>query len=231
MHHLRRQSARPLLGLLAVWGAFFCTLPDRVPGDPAESSVPTGAAVVQIADLATVVDGWTSSTTLRTTDGWYATPVHATLLPDGRVLFTGIARSADPPTATTTQRRVSWVMPIQALGSPMAGSTVITEVKEPVTYDVPSQQHLVRLRRPHLRGPDAHRRRQGRHRRRHPRVEGHGQPDALRRRPPHRDAVRRHDLEAVPGHHAGHRRQRLGQPLVPDGDPAARHATAGHRWL
>src|SRR6476620_11129454 len=124
MHHHRRHHARPLLALLAVWGAFFCTLPDQVPGaPPAPTSGATGSnarlARAAAATLPSVGDAWTSSTTLRTPDGWYATPVHATLLPDGRVLFTGIARSADPPTATTTQRRVSWVMPIQALGSPM----------------------------------------------------------------------------------------------------------------
>ncbi|MGZ4682969.1 MAG: galactose oxidase-like domain-containing protein [Acidimicrobiales bacterium] len=143
MHDHRRHWGKPILGLMAVWGAFFCTLPDQVPGAPSGSSVPTGSnaalagPTAQVANLPSVSDGWTTSTTLRTADGWYATPVHATLLPDGRVLFTGIARNADPPTATTTQRRVSWVMPIQALGSPMTASTVITEVREPVTYDVP----------------------------------------------------------------------------------------------
>src|SRR3954452_14781645 len=140
--HDRRHLAKPLLGLLALWGAFFCTLPDQVPGAPSGSPAATSGsnarlAGAAVASLPSVVDAWTSSTTLRTADGWYATPVHATLLPDGRVLFSCIARNADPPTATTTQRRVSWVMPIQALGSPMAASTVITEVKEPVTYDVP----------------------------------------------------------------------------------------------
>lgn len=136
----RRHYSRPLLGLVAVWGAFFCTLPDQIPGaPPAPAATGSNArlAGAAAATLPAVVDAWTSSTTVRTADGWYATPVHATLLPDGRVLFSGIARNADPPTATATQRRVSWVMPIQALGSSMAASTVITEIKQPVTYDVP----------------------------------------------------------------------------------------------
>jgi len=97
----------------------------------AASSAPLGAVP---ATTPTAVDAWSSVGTFRTADGWYASPIHATLLPDGRVHFIGIARESDPPTATTRARRVSWVFSPPPLGSAPAAQTVITEVAEPVEH-------------------------------------------------------------------------------------------------
>jgi hypothetical protein len=87
------------------------------------------------ASLPTVNDSWTTSAVLRTSDGWYASPIQATLLPDGKdVLFIGIARNQDPPTSSSVARREAWVMPIDALGAAMPSTVVIRELAEPVDY-------------------------------------------------------------------------------------------------
>ena len=87
------------------------------------------------AALGSVADGWSASTVLRTPDGWWATPIEATLMPDGNtVLFVGLARNADPATPATPTRREAWTMPLQALGSTMPSSLTVNEVTEPVQY-------------------------------------------------------------------------------------------------
>ena len=137
------------------WGVgFFCTLAPKAPvgSDDVPTVVPAGigirdlgtvvaeasatiatSATMGTASLGTVTDGWSAITRFRTTDGWFATPVHATLLSDSRILFTGIARQVDPPVAGTVQRRVSWIMPIPGLG-PMPAEMTIDEITEPVEF-------------------------------------------------------------------------------------------------
>jgi len=85
--------------------------------------------------LGSVADGWTSSTVLRTSDGWWVSPIQATLMSDGNtVLFVGIGRNADPPTPSTPARRETWTMTLQQLGSSMPASLTVNEVPEPVQY-------------------------------------------------------------------------------------------------
>lgn len=93
----------------------------------------TAGATTSGAQLpGTVQDAWSSISTFRTTDGWYASPIHATVLTDGRIFFVGIARAAEPPVATTPLRKVAWVWTPPAMGEPIPATTTITEIVEPV---------------------------------------------------------------------------------------------------
>ena len=150
---------RSVAALLVVGVGFFCTLAPKAP--VGSNDVPTGAGanlapglvaraaveplaleaaltqasavITTAASLGSTADGWSAITRFRTTDGWFATPVHATSMADGRILFTGIARQADPPVAGTVQRRISWIMPIPGLG-PMPAEMTVHEVTEPVEF-------------------------------------------------------------------------------------------------
>jgi hypothetical protein len=94
---------------------------------------PAGPVATDGAALpGTVADSWSAPSTFRTSEGWYASPIHATLLPDGRVFFVGIARNSDPPESATMWRRVAWVFTVPALGAPIPASTTIQEIAEPV---------------------------------------------------------------------------------------------------
>jgi hypothetical protein len=94
-----------------------------------------GATPPAAASLPAVSDSWSSSVLLRTTDGWYVSPIQATLLPDGtNVLFIGIGRNENPSTPSSKARREAWVMPIDALGTSLPSSVVIRELNEPVDY-------------------------------------------------------------------------------------------------
>ena len=94
-----------------------------------------GATPPASAAMGSVSDSWSPPVLLRTSDGWYVSPIQATLLPDGRsVLFIGLARNQYPPTSTAKARREAWLMPIDLLGSPMVSSVVIRELNEPVQY-------------------------------------------------------------------------------------------------
>jgi hypothetical protein len=94
-----------------------------------------GATPPASAAMGSVTDSWSPSVLIRTSDGWYVSPIQAALLPDGKsVLFIGLARNQNPPTSTSKARREAWVMPIDALGSPLVTSVVIRELSEPVQY-------------------------------------------------------------------------------------------------
>ncbi|MEO7448092.1 MAG: galactose oxidase early set domain-containing protein [Humibacillus sp.] len=97
----------------------------------ATRSAVLGAAA---ATTATAVDSWSPVARFRTPDGWFASPIHATLLPDGRIHFIGIARDTNPPTTTSRSRRVSWVFTPPAPGANPAVDVLITELAEPVEH-------------------------------------------------------------------------------------------------
>ena len=44
-------------------------------------------------------DAWGPKTILRAPDGWYSTPIHGSLLPDGRLHLIGIERPTEDPLA------------------------------------------------------------------------------------------------------------------------------------
>ncbi|WP_404388309.1 galactose oxidase-like domain-containing protein [Humibacillus xanthopallidus] len=98
------------------------------------SATPSAALGAVAATTTTASDAWSTVGTFRTAEGWYAAPIHATLLPDGRVHFIGIARESDPPTQNGRARRVSWVFTPPAPGVTPASDIVITEVAEPVEH-------------------------------------------------------------------------------------------------
>jgi hypothetical protein len=112
--------------------------PERLSTTPASAGTDThvhesaGTGIAGAALPGTVADSWSSVSTFRTSDGWYASPIHATLLTDGRIFFVGIARAAEPPTATTPFRKIAWVFTPPALGQPVPATTTITEITEPV---------------------------------------------------------------------------------------------------
>ena len=67
-----------------------------------------------------VVDGWSPLITWRTTYpppfDWYVAPIHATLLPDSRVLFTGEVRPTEIP--SRTRFRYTFAMTPEQIGEP-----------------------------------------------------------------------------------------------------------------
>lgn len=88
-----------------------------------------------LASAADLADSWSSIGTFRTASGGYATPVHATVLTDGTVLFIGIAHEADPPVPGAPVRRVAWIFDPPAPGQPIPASTTISEITQPVEMD------------------------------------------------------------------------------------------------
>ncbi|MDQ1585370.1 MAG: galactose oxidase [Actinomycetota bacterium] len=83
---------------------------------------------------AVTTDSWSTSVTLRTPDGWYASPIHGSLLPDGRIFLWGVARSAWPVTAGTTGRRTGFMVTASAIDGAGANLTV-QPTAEPVEID------------------------------------------------------------------------------------------------
>ena len=84
------------------------------------------------AQAQTISDSWSSSVTLRTADGWYEAPVHATLLPDGRVLMIGVARRTWPATTGTPTRRAAWIINPAAATDPLPTEMTPQQLTEPV---------------------------------------------------------------------------------------------------
>lgn len=88
-------------------------------------SAPTSAG-------ATDDGSWSAPTTLRTPDGWYASPIHGGLLPDGRVLLWGVSRSSWPSPISDPGRRMAFTLdPSAASGAEMT----IDEIAQPVEID------------------------------------------------------------------------------------------------
>ena len=83
----------------------------------------------------TVEDGWSGPITWRTSDGWYAVAVHATLLPDGRVHFMGFERDAEDPDLATATRRSAFVMTPTPLGEGLPAEVTVDSLAEPVEFD------------------------------------------------------------------------------------------------
>jgi hypothetical protein len=98
-------------------------------------AVPTAAAaqVPSSAPVAKEVDEWSHRITWRTEAGWYAAPAHATLLPDGRILFLGYERPVPSPSWTGATAQLVWTMTPTPVGQPLPGETLVTA--EEVPYD------------------------------------------------------------------------------------------------
>jgi galactose oxidase len=79
-----------------------------------------------------VPDAWSSEVIFRTPDAWYAAPVHGTVLPDGRLLFIGIARDTLDPLVASGRRKCAWVLPPPAPFAPLPAEIVIQELVEPM---------------------------------------------------------------------------------------------------
>ena len=81
-----------------------------------------------------VADGWSSIVTLRTPEGGYASAVHMSLRPDGKLLAFGIRRSSWPPAPGDVIRRVAYVQTPQPYGSVLPSELVVTQVGQPVEH-------------------------------------------------------------------------------------------------
>jgi hypothetical protein len=95
-----------------------------------------GLAVLPQASTAATVpsapDYWGPSTTLRAADGWYSTPIHATVMPDGRVVMIG----ADKPTLGEMlggqTRRSAFVLTPAPVGAPTPAELQVQPIAEPL---------------------------------------------------------------------------------------------------
>ncbi len=77
-------------------------------------------------------DAWSSPITWRATDGWYSVPIHATLLPDRRVLLMGIDWPKAAPTSSNIQRRSAFAMLPPPIGTPLGAELIPTRLDEPL---------------------------------------------------------------------------------------------------
>lgn len=91
-----------------------------------------GAAPAAGVDLPTTPDRWSPKVTLRTPEGWYASPVHATTLPDGRLLLFGLQRNQDPPQATSTGKKAAWLLDPGSPTDQLPAEITVEEIQEPV---------------------------------------------------------------------------------------------------
>ncbi len=94
----------------------------------AAAQTAAAAKVARVED-----DAWSPQVTWRRPDGWYATAIHASLLPDGRVLFIGYVRPSEFPTAFEETERVVFPMTPHALGAVLPPE--VTAVPEDVPLD------------------------------------------------------------------------------------------------
>ncbi len=92
----------------------------------ASAAPPSNAAGTVVPDL------WSAKSTLKTTDGWYAAPVHSALLPDGRILAWGLQRPVASPTPATATRRAAWAFTPTSYTKAPPPLTTVHLVEEPV---------------------------------------------------------------------------------------------------
>ncbi|MGH2703732.1 MAG: galactose oxidase-like domain-containing protein [Actinomycetota bacterium] len=101
---------------------------------------PVGPAVASLSGPA-LPDLWSSPVTLRTEDGWYASPVHATLMPHGKVMLMGIERPTENPGPSPGDhpvegvRRSAFFLPLSPPGTPLAPQLVVQSLRQPVDAD------------------------------------------------------------------------------------------------
>jgi Domain of unknown function (DUF1929) len=82
---------------------------------------------------ATTTDDISPDVTLLAPDGWYDAPIHATLLPDGKVMMWGKAWQSWPATASTPYRSSAWILDPTAIGDPLPTQvTPQTQLTEPL---------------------------------------------------------------------------------------------------
>jgi galactose oxidase len=93
----------------------------------------TAQAIAQIpVKLPVELDGWTPPVVWRTTDGLYSAPVHASLLPDGRVLFAGHARDTFEPEDATLRVKSVFAMAPTPWSTPPPPEVVSPQMDVPL---------------------------------------------------------------------------------------------------
>ena len=80
----------------------------------------------------TIPDAWGPLIRLRAQDGWFSVPVHATLMPDGRVHFMGYERPVEDPSVASDQRKATFIIDPIPLGSPAPNDHVVTSLTPPL---------------------------------------------------------------------------------------------------
>jgi len=86
------------------------------------------------AEAATTAnDAFSSEATFVTPDGWFPSPIHASLMPDGSIFMMGLARQSPEPTGSTSTIPCSWVFPA-SLPSPLPSTFEVSPVAEPLDY-------------------------------------------------------------------------------------------------
>jgi galactose oxidase len=93
------------------------------------------AATAATAATTGAADSWTASVTLRTPDGWYEAPIHAALLPDGRVMMIGVARPVWPATVGTLTRRAAWILTPVAPSDTLPAEMTPQQLTEPLELE------------------------------------------------------------------------------------------------
>ncbi|MEM7306735.1 MAG: galactose oxidase early set domain-containing protein [Planctomycetota bacterium] len=93
-----------------------------------------GPAVTKPA-VSIELDRWSKPITWRTPTGDYATSIHATLLPDGRVLHTGYWRESAEPIDVEDYGPYTFLAAPDPLGAPLPDEVVVAGEPVPVDFD------------------------------------------------------------------------------------------------
>jgi hypothetical protein len=80
-------------------------------------------------------DSWSPLITWRAPDGFYAASIHATLMPDGQVLFMGFERDTFDPLQATVTRRSAFLYAPTPHGQPLPAEVVISNRTQPIDLD------------------------------------------------------------------------------------------------
>ena len=84
------------------------------------------------ATTGSIPDGWSPRIRLRSPDGWFAAPIHATLMPDGRVHFIGFERIIEDPSIPTVERKATFMIDPTPLGAPVPFDHTVTPLVTPL---------------------------------------------------------------------------------------------------
>jgi len=79
------------------------------------------------------LDGWSELVTIRTPDGRYVAPVHATLLPSGEIVFVGYAKTTEGPGGEQT--KYAWKIAPTPHGEPVPSELIVDELAVPYDAD------------------------------------------------------------------------------------------------
>jgi hypothetical protein len=90
---------------------------------------------VPAGSVATTTDAFSADVTIQAPDGWYDAPIHATLLPDGKIMMWGKAWQSWPATQSTPYRSAAWVLTPTPIGTALPTQVTPQPITEPLAVN------------------------------------------------------------------------------------------------